>query len=523
MVKAKSGTYIGHDNKGVVEFLGMRYAAPVESWKPPKDPETTAAGIVIADKFGLPCLQDLDPAEVTSKGEMTEDCLTLNLWTKNPEDGKKPVLVFVHGAGGINGGSSDPLYHGAAFVRDLPEGEDAVFVTFNYRLNLFGMLNLEVLDGYTDEYKYSSNIATLDQIQALKWIHDNIEAFGGDPGNVTFMGHSYGAGTVSTHLTIEESRKYFHKAYVISGPLPHRQQTVERSREIAGFVFKKLGVKTLQELLDYDKRKMVKQFNEIYAVAGQYGYHRVTDGELVPFDGFKELENGCARDIPLLITYTDGEKDSDILDFNNIPNARPDSVEYMWKRILIMCNNSKGCPSAISADEYPDVVDEFLSKGENKAKRIADLRNELLYRTGSEYMLEIQSGWNKNAYLGCWRWRPEPEELIKRYGNRAWVSPFCRALHTADIAFLFNSGGFESCVGPKKMHPKGLAHQHQHAVYYFAKTGDPNHKGIPEWKPYTEASRYTMLIDEKWEPVKDYKKDDFIIMKKMTPNFRKKK
>ncbi|MDR0851844.1 MAG: carboxylesterase family protein [Clostridiales Family XIII bacterium] len=521
VVRAHNGTYIGHDCDGVSEFLGMRYAAPAESWKPATAPATTAADVQYADAFGLPCFQDYDPKEMSSFGEMSEDCLSLNIWTKDTNSRNKPVLVYVHGAGGVNGSSAEPLYHGATFVRDLPEGEDAVFITFNYRLNLFGMLNLEPLDGYTDEYRHSISIATLDQIQALKWIHENVEAFGGDAGNVTFMGHSYGAGTISTHLTIAESRKYFHKAYVISGPLTHRQQTVARSKEISKIVFEKLGVKTLQELLDYDKLKMVRQFNEIYAVVGQYGYHRVTDGALVPFDGFSELEKGGARDIPLMITYTDGEKDSDILDIDNIPAARTDSVEYMWKRILVMCNNSKGCASAISADEYPEVVEEFLAQGENKAERVADLRNELLFRTGSEYMLELQSRWNKNTWLGCWRWAPDTEALMKRYGDEAWMSPFGRALHTVDIAFLFNDSGFESGVGPKEEQPPNLARQHQYAVYCFAKTGNPNHEGIPEWKPFTEESRFTMMIDQEWELVRDYKSEDFRIMRKMIPNFRK--
>ena len=133
---APSGTYTGNLNDGVQEFLGIRYAAPVERWKAPNDVTTTSDDKIDATKWGPCCMMPWDDVEISSQGELSEDCLNLNIWTKNVAAKGKPVIVFLHGQSEY-GGSHDPLYYGDTFTRNLPKGDDVVYVTINYRNNIF--------------------------------------------------------------------------------------------------------------------------------------------------------------------------------------------------------------------------------------------------------------------------------------------------------------------------------------------------------------------------------------------------
>lgn len=217
---APTGTYEGVSNDGIQEFFGIRYAAPVERWKPATDVTTTSDDQIDATKWGPCCTQPYNEVEIASQGELSEDDLNLNIWTKDVATTDKPVFVYIHGGAFINGGSHDPMYEGENFIKNVPEGEDAVFVSINYRTNIFGNIYLNDLEGYTDEYKYAPNLFLLDQIQALKWISENIEGFGGDPGNVTVCGQSCGGMSISYMLAMEDATQYFQKAIIESGA-PH--------------------------------------------------------------------------------------------------------------------------------------------------------------------------------------------------------------------------------------------------------------------------------------------------------------
>ena len=144
-VKAPTGTYSGNINDGVQEYLGIRYAAPAERWKAPTDVTTTTEDEIDATEWGPCCTQPYNEVEIASQGELSEDCLNLNIWTKDIETKDKPVMVFIHGGGFMNGGSHDPMYEGDTMVRNLPEGEDMVFVSINYRTNMFGSIDLTQL------------------------------------------------------------------------------------------------------------------------------------------------------------------------------------------------------------------------------------------------------------------------------------------------------------------------------------------------------------------------------------------
>src|SRR5690625_5252251 len=160
------GVYSGKKENGIVSFKGIPYAKPPTGslrWKAPQSLEKSTHEME-AINYGSSCIQPIDEIEQSSLETQSEDCLTLNIWTKELESTKKPVMVYIHGGGYIAGASSNPVYDGENFVKR----NDIVFVSINYRVNIFGFLNLEEIGG--KEYEDSKYLGTLDQIKALEWI-----------------------------------------------------------------------------------------------------------------------------------------------------------------------------------------------------------------------------------------------------------------------------------------------------------------------------------------------------------------
>lgn len=518
IVSAKTGTYKGQKNKGVAEFLGIRYAAPIERWKAAKDVLTTSKDIIDATEWGASCIQPYDEVEIASQWDLDEDCLTLNIWTRDSNKKNKPVMMFIHGGGATQGGTYDPLYHGDDYIRNLPVAEDAVFITINYRLGIFGSLDLSILDGYSKDYDNAINLAILDQVQALKWINENVEAWGGDPENVTIFGQSAGGGAVCTLLTMPQATQYFNKAIIESGMIFNRQCTPEKLKENSKKVYEILQVNSVEELMKlsgdeiYDKY-IDKIFKEVSL------QQRVADGKIIPLDGWNALVDGSAKDIKIMIGCTDGEYDFYSTDWDDFPKPirNPD---YIWAKIKGSKESKGNASTVLSPVDYPDVVKEYMALDVDQVKRMQDLYNDIHYRQGSIYVAEALSKYT-DVYMYYWTWAPDPEVVIELMGEDAEVSPFSRAMHCMDLVFVFGTieEGYPELAGPGDLLPSLLVDQTQAAYYNFAKTGNPNNKLIPEWKPYNTDTRYTMVIsgDDEWQLESDIRSEDRIILNKIRP------
>ena len=217
---------------GTVSWKGVPFARPPVGalrWKATADPDAWT-GVRPAKAFGNACVQygriygpgannrhDTTIGTLLNQASGSEDCLYLNLWRPAHTDTGLPVIVFIHGGSNVSGYTADPVYDGAALARSA----NAVVVTANYRLGIFGFLNLPQLKGGTSATEDSGNFALLDIVKALQFVTRDIGNFGGDAGNVTLMGQSAGAidvyALMASPLMVAASPKLFHRVVALSG------------------------------------------------------------------------------------------------------------------------------------------------------------------------------------------------------------------------------------------------------------------------------------------------------------------
>ena len=288
-VKCINGTFVGKKSARVITYKGIPFVdkQPVGDlrWKAPVE-YTPNDGIYEAYNFAKLSCQDLSITD-----HQGEDCLYLNVYKADEAGTKKPVMVWIHGGAFMAGGTGLDLFDCTALVKENP---DVIYVTVAYRLGALGFLHLAHLaDG--KDYPDAQNLGLLDQKMALKWVHENIAAFGGDPDNVTIWGESAGAGSVTMQPLIKGSQQYFQKVIAQSGA-PSQTNSVEESISTTNDLMKALGCKTIADLMKVDARTLIDTAAETVALR----MFPVRDGRILPLDPWKEYENGIAKDIIFL-------------------------------------------------------------------------------------------------------------------------------------------------------------------------------------------------------------------------------
>ena len=289
-VKCINGTFVGTKTENVISFKGIPFVGrqPVGDlrWKAPVD---VVPDDDVYEAFYFPKASCQDKAVIAYQGE---DCLYLNVWkADDASDVKKPVMVWIHGGAFVSGGTGVDLFDCANLTKENP---DVIFVTIQYRLGVLGFLHLSHLpDG--DDYPDSQNLGLLDQQMALKWVHENIAAFGGDPDNVTIWGESAGAGSVTMQPLIKGSQQYFKKVIAQSGA-PCQTSSSEEAIEATNDLLKALGCRTVAEMMKFPADKLV----EIGAQAVALRLFPERDGRILPLDPWAEYAGGIAKDITFL-------------------------------------------------------------------------------------------------------------------------------------------------------------------------------------------------------------------------------
>lgn len=518
VVEAPTGTYTGVDNDGVKEFKGIRYGeyAP---FKAATDVTTTTEDEINATEWPASCIQPYSEVEIASQGEMSQDCLFLNIFTRDTETKDKPVIFWVHGGSYIWGGTNDPCYDPQFFVRNMPEGEDCVFVTINYRLNFMGGIDLSSLEGYTDEYADAINISKLDQTQALKWVSENIEAWGGNPDNVTIMGHSSGGAAVQMLYASEDSNQYFNRCIENSGVQSQVAVTKETVAADSVKALEILGVKSIDDLTALTDKQIEKKIEKITNKCDLGS--RCADGNIISETWWDDIRNGVASDIDLLIGGVNGEEDWDAIDWDNGNSEPIDDPDVIYE---IIKGNNEGTKAGVYGRYYileePNLYEDFLAIGDDDVKSAMDLWNEVAAPYASLVTAEEQAKNNENVWLYYWEYAPDKDMVLEYSKDLAEVSPWGRAMHTMDVCHEFGTKeGYTELTGDPEKWNDELTAEVQAAMLNFAKTGNPNGEGVAKWEPYNSDTKCTMVVkkDGKLKCESNYRSEVYDLLRVLRP------
>ncbi|MEQ1949635.1 MAG: carboxylesterase family protein [Bryobacteraceae bacterium] len=387
----------------------------------------------------------------------TEDCLHLNVWS-NSLKGKRPVMVWFHGGGYSAGSSNWEMYNGG----NLAAKHDVVVVTVTHRLNVFGYLYLAELGG--EKFANASNVGMLDCVAALEWVRDNIGNFGGDPGNVTIFGQSGGGGKVSTLMGLAPARGLFHRAIAQSGSNV-MGQPADRATAGAKALMATLNVSSVDELQKLPVQKLLEGMRATRGL----NLSPVVDGKTLPAGPFNPVSSPLSGNVPFMVGSTETE-----ITWNAAYKGEPIEEAELIKRVS-------------NAGKIDDAAAKELIRVYRKTR--ADWKPLQLWNLMGTDLSNFRTGTDAQADRRAMAERQAP--VYKYYFQ--WYSPVrggvLGSYHTLEIPFIFRTADIcESMCGNGKDR-YALEDKMSAAWVAFARTGNPNAKGNPTWKPYNLDSR----------------------------------
>jgi para-nitrobenzyl esterase len=491
-VEIATGKIAGYERNGVFAFKGVPYADTTEGanrFLPPRKPQPWT-GVRSSRQYGLVAPQDKGTGRLNDEEAFMfqwndsvegEDCLRINVWTPGINDnGKRPVMVYLHGGGFTAGSGNDiPAFDG----ENLARHGDVVVVTLNHRLNLLGYLDLSE---YSERYAQSGNVGMLDIVAALEWVRDNIAVLGGDPGSVLIFGQSGGGGKVSTLMGMPSAKGLFHRAIVQSGSFSFGYEQ-DRSRKLAALMVAELGlgsgtIDRLHTLPYLDLRRasetVLRQANrapggppDLRRIGAGLGFGPVVDGRLVPARPFGPDAPALSADVPLIVGTTLNELTTAM---NHPEYERMTETELASRAEALFPDNSaeviaafrRRTPTATPFDLWSRIA-------------TAPVRASAIRQAAAKAALG-----RAPAYLYWFTWQTPV------FDGRP------RAFHCAELPFVFcNTDRCDTMTGGGAG-ARELSSKIADAWIRFARTGDPNHAALPRWSAFDRETVPTMVFDD---------------------------
>ena len=468
VVEIASGKLAGvvlEQSTGLTVFRGVPYAAPPVGdlrWRPPR-PAANWAGLRVCDKFSSIAWQ-----RRKSDSSMSEDCLYLNIWTTGiGKADKLPVMVWIHGGGLNKGWGHIPMYDGSQFAR-----HGVVLVSINYRLGPLGYLAHPGLSAESDQ-GVSGNYGFLDQIQSLKWVQQNIGAFGGDPTNVTIFGESAGGTSVAVLTVSPLARGLFHRA-ILQSPWMFgytsslaEPNTIDLKRPTRSFASAEvLGDRWAKRFVEGEGQEAISQLRKITAKqlieTGSSNTRVTVDGWLLPGRPVELFAQGKQADVPMMIGTTKDEGNY--------------FIQYVGSK---------------SRKQFEEKLRGFYGTG---GEQVASLyRGETVKELTAAGSLYCTDSWflqpSRQMLQGmCQLKSPAYQYLFARPSKRY---PYLGAPHAVELVYVFDT------LDAKKASDRDrkLARTMNQYWIQFARTGNPNADGLPAWPAYTQQNHQYLVLD----------------------------
>src|SRR6266581_7139542 len=499
-VEAKTayGRLRGKRTGDLVTFKGVPYAGSVSGVNRFKAPPPLAPWTGVREAFtpGPPAFQPKRPSFGVDEPFPSEDCLVLNIWTPAVDQRRRPVLFYNHGGGFVIGSGSTWYQDGSNLAREY----DVVVVANNHRLGLLGYLFLADLAG--EEYATSGNQGILDIAAALKWGHENIEAFGGDPYNVMVFGESGGGAKTSCIYALPSAKDYFNKASIESGPGIHMAPR-EIATETARMVLAELGLseKDVPKLKEVPAQKLLEVQAAVakrapgnltlsggrkgMVVSRPGGFGPVVDGTYLPNHPFDPGAPAISADKPLMVGTNKDEMAFFFFErkANDIFSLTDDGLKARLDKELgadaekILSTYRKSRPGASPTDLYIAITTAramWLGSIEIAEKKFEQ----------------------KSAPVYMYMFTHESNLIVPDTNHRLG------AARATEIWYKFNNVDVEGPKDPTRPSLIGTDPDRKKAALNmsemwatFARTGHPGAKGQPSWPAYTLQKRATMMID----------------------------
>jgi len=468
LAQTAQGTVEGELAGTVLAFRGIPYAAPPLGelrFRPPRPPHPWSGVRAALDMSpACPQLIDDDPTE-NNHAVMSEDCLTLNVWTPHVDAARRPVMVWIHGGGFTVGSTRNTWYNG----QYLAARGDVVVVSINYRLGAWGFLDLS---SFGSSYAGSANAGLLDQVAALRWVRDNIRQFGGDPANITIFGESAGASSVGDLLSMPETKGLFARVILESGlPGGRTGSMSNRHRQLTKTFKGLLRVRTPDELARKTMREILDAQQRLFATTTDIGtFGPTVDGVVLKERPFAVVAEGRAVQVPIMIGTTMEE-------MRYFATAEDIGIEQKPRALLL-----KQLADTVGAHAV-DVLATYQRLYPAWGDTVVQIASDAFLRLPTIQLAEAASAYQPvYVYLFAYR----SNSTYKNFGSA----------HAMELPFVFGTVDLPEVIAFTGRDPlrHNVANNVMDSWIAFARSGNPTLPAGPSWPRYDKVTRPTMIL-----------------------------